>query len=96
MASIRNIKKFVIFQTNELLDDCRLTLWFNPSIEQEMIVDIMLKAVDLRTELFDMINNPAEKDNRKLLKKHYQQVNTKLYVELDKLFEELSAIFKNI
>lgn len=95
MASIRTIKKYVIYQTNELLDDCRLTLWFNPSTDSEKVVDIMLKGVDLRNELFDMINNPAEKHNRKLLKKHYQQVIAKLYSDLDELFEELSGLFKS-
>ncbi len=94
MASIRNIKKFVVYQTKELLDDCTLTLWFNPSIEQEKIVDIMNRAIDLQDELFEMINNPTEKNNRKLLKKHYQQVKIKLCVELDELFEELSLVFK--
>ncbi len=93
MASIRNLKKFVSYQTNELLDDCRLTLWFNPTAPQEKIIDIMIKGVDLHNELFDMINHPAEKHNRKLLKKHYQQVVAKQYAELDKLFEELSGVF---
>ena len=95
MASIRNLKTFVIYQTNELIDDCKLTLWFNPKADEDKIVDIMVKGVELRNDLFEMINNPTEKDNSKLLKKYYQQVLAKMYKEVDELFEELSAVFKS-
>lgn len=94
MASIRNLKKYVIYQTNELLDDCRLSIWFNQNAKTEDVLDVMLKAVDLRNELFEAINNPAEKHNRKLLKKHYQQVVLKLHTETDELFGSLSALLK--
>lgn len=95
MASIRNLKTFVIYQTNELIDDCKLTLWFNPKADEEKIVDIMIKGVELRNELFDMINNPTDKHDRKSLKKYYKQVLAKMYAEIDELFEELSSIFKS-
>lgn len=94
MASIRNLKKYVIYQTNELLDDCRLSIWFNQKANQEAILEIMLKCVDLRNDLFEAINNPAEKHNPKLLKKHYQQVVAKLHTETDELFGQLSAQLK--
>ncbi len=95
MASIRNLKKFVIYQTNELLDDCRLTLMFNTTVNQEDILDIMIKGVDLRNDLFDMINNPADKSDKKALKAHYRTVINKVYTGCDELFEQLSKSFKS-
>lgn len=95
MASIRNLKTFVIYQTNELIDDCKLALWFNPKVDEEKIVGIMIKGVELRNELFDLINNPSDKHDKKLLKLHYKQVLAKAHAEVDTLFEELSSVFKS-
>ncbi|MFI3267017.1 MAG: hypothetical protein R3Y15_07700 [Rikenellaceae bacterium] len=91
MASLRTIKKDVDFIVNEVVGDCYVSLYFNRSKQAE-IVTIMEGAIDLRNDLFQKINNPAEKHNKRLVKKHYIQVRQELANGIDSLFEKLSSV----
>lgn len=92
MASLRTIKKDVDYLVNEVVGDCYMSLYFNRNRNQADVVTIMEEAVDLRNDLFQKINNPAEKHNKRLVKKHYAQIRKELLDGIDSLFEKLSGI----
>lgn len=89
MASLRKIKKDIDYLVNEVVFDCYLALYFHEDKKDE-VVSVMRDAVDLRNELFQMVNNPAEKNNPSLVRKHYSFIRTQMYDRVDGLFDKLS------
>lgn len=93
MASIRLIKMDIDYLVEEILSDCYLSVYFHPKCKEE-IVAVMQDAVDMRNNLFARVNNPAEKHNPSLVKKHYAQIRHDMFQQVDDLFAKLSALCK--
>ncbi|MDY3979663.1 MAG: hypothetical protein SOZ00_06550 [Tidjanibacter sp.] len=93
MASLRDIKKEIDYVVNDVVYDCFLSLQFH-SEKGEAIVDIMQEAVDLRNNLFELVNNPAEKHNPSLIRKHYGYIRAQLVEKADELWNKLSDLCK--
>jgi len=93
MASVKSIKKDIDYLVEEVVTDCYLALYFHPEKRDEIIA-IMEKAVDLRNELFTRANNPNEKHNRSLVKKHYAQLRRDMFDNIDEMFSTLSILNK--
>lgn len=93
MANLRTLKKDIDYLVEEVLTDSYLTLHFHPE-KREQVVAVMRKAVDVRNDLFAAVNNPPEKNNRSLVKKHYNHIRRDMFTKVDGLFGELSTIVK--
>lgn len=93
MASVKSIKKDIDYLVEEVVTDCYLALYFHPDKKDE-IIKIMESAVDLRNELFSKANNPAEKHNKSLVKKHYAQLRRDMFDSVDSMFSALSQLSK--
>lgn len=93
MASRRSIKKDIDYLVQEIIGDSYLTLHFHPGKKSEVLA-LIGKAVDARNDFIQRANNPAEKKNRRLVRKHYAQLRRELMEQIDGLFSELSAIAK--
>lgn len=93
MASVKSIKKDIDYLIEEVVTDCYLALYFHPDKKDE-IIKIMEGAVDLRNQLFSKANNPAEKHNRSLVKKHYAQLRRDMFEGVDGMFSALSQLSK--
>lgn len=93
MASVKSIKKDIDYLVEEVVTDCYLALYFHPDKKDE-IIKIMERAVDLRNELFSKANNPAEKHNKSLVKKHYAQLRRDMFDSVDSMFSALSQLSK--
>lgn len=93
MASVKSIKKDIDYLVEEVVTDCYLALYFHPDKKDE-IIKIMERAVDLRNELFSKANNPAEKHNKSLVKKHYAQLRRDMFDSVDSMFSALSQLTK--
>lgn len=93
MASVRMLKKDIDYLVGEVIADCYLTLYFHPD-KQEKITNIMRQAVDVRNDMFDRTNHPAEKNNPSLVKKHYAHIRVEMMQKVDELFGQLSSICK--
>ncbi len=92
MASIRGIKNDLDYLISEIISDCYLRLYFNPDNKREEVVAIIREAVDFRNETFQRINNPAEKHNKSLVKKHYAAIRRDMMAKIDELFNKLSDL----
>ena len=52
------------------------------------------EAVDLRNNLFELVNNPAEKHDPSLIRKHYGYIRAQLVEKADELWNKLSDLCK--
>lgn len=93
MASLRMLKKDIDYLVWQLLEDSYFTMYFHPE-SKEKVIELMQETANLRNELFDRANSPAEKNNRSLVKKHYAQIRRDMFSGVDNLFEKLSNINK--
>ncbi|MQY80517.1 MAG: hypothetical protein GH151_15250 [Bacteroidetes bacterium] len=92
MASIRNFKKEVNQLTNEVISDCFIYLDLHPGENRNEVGKIISDTVKIRNEIIEKLNHPKDKENSKLLKKHYKKLAEKLYKEVHLSFERLSEI----
>ena len=93
MASIRSIKKDIDYLVSEVVSDGYLTIWFHPEKKNEAL-KVMEEAVALRNDLVARANNPVEKNNPHLVKRHYDQLRRDLLGGVDDLFKKVSEICK--
>lgn len=91
MASLRKIKKDIDYLVNEVVYDCYLSMFFHED-KKEQVIGIIEEAVELRNRLIEQVNNPAEKHNPHLVKKHYAHLRTEMFTQIDELFAKLSGI----
>ncbi len=83
------LKKDIDYLVDEVVTDAYLSLYFHPERKDE-IVKIIEDTVELRNSLFEKANNPAEKKNKSLVRKHYAQVRREMFDGIDGLFVRLS------
>lgn len=94
MASIRGIKNDIDYLTSEVISDCYVALYFNGADKRAEIVSLIEEAVAMRNALYERVNNPAEKHNKSLVKKHYAQIRREMMSGVDAMFEKLSSVCK--
>lgn len=93
MANLRTLKKDIDYLVEEVLADCYLAIFFHPE-KKDQILAIIQEAVDMRNDLFHRVNNPPEKLNTHLNRKHYGLVRREMLQKIDKLFSDLSSVSK--
>ena len=93
MASIRSIKKEIDYLISEVISDSYLAIYFHPE-KKEQAIKVMEDAVALHNDLVNRVNNPAEKNNPHLVKRHYGQLRRELLEGVDKLFRAIGEICK--
>lgn len=93
MANLRQIKKHIDNSINEIIYDCYMALYFNRD-KEDAIIGVMREAIDTRNTLLEMVNNPADKKNQSLVKKHFAFIRRELDAKTSNLFEELSNAVK--
>ena len=93
MASIRSIKKDIDYLVSEVVSDSYLTIYFHPD-KKDDVLKIMEEAVALRNDLIAKANNPVEKNNPHLVKRHYDQLRRDLLGGVDNLFKKISEVSK--
>jgi hypothetical protein len=87
------LKKDIDYLMDEVVTDSYLSLYFHPERKDE-IIKIIEDAVALRNTLYEQANNPVEKRNRSLVRKHYSAVRRDMFAGIDKLFVSLSEASK--
>lgn len=94
MASLRVIKKDIQYLVDEVVSDCYMGLYFNQNDKDKeaKIIAIMEEAVELNNTLLQRVNNPAEKHNKSLVKKHYAQIHRDMLETINGLFDKLSDV----
>ncbi|MFI3330243.1 MAG: hypothetical protein R3Y38_00385 [Rikenellaceae bacterium] len=93
MASVKRIKKDIDYLVSQIMSDCYLTIYFHPEKKDEIIA-IMNKTADLRNKFITAANNPAEKNNASLVRKHYAALRNEIMEGVDAMFTALSELCK--
>ena len=93
MASIRGIKNEIDYLVSEVISDGYMALYFNVE-KRDAIVSVIEEAVAMRNNLYEKVNNPADKQNKSLVRKHYAQIRRDMNSGTDDLFRKLSDICK--
>ena len=93
MANLRVLKKEIDYRLEEFVFDCEMAIYFQPSNE-EAVVGLMEKAVELRNALYYKANHPTEPHNASLVRKHYAFVHQQMFEKIDDLFVKLSEATK--
>lgn len=93
MANLRDLKKEIDYRLEELVFDCDMAIYFQPTKEKEIFA-VMQEGVDLRNELFHKASNPTEPKNASLVRKYYAALRNEMVEAYGKLFEKLSEINK--
>lgn len=91
MASIRGIKNEIDYLVSEVISDGYMALYFNVE-KRDAIVSVIEEAVAMRNNLYEKVNNPADKQNKSLVRKHYAQIRRDMISGTDDLFRKLSDI----
>ena len=75
----------------ELVFDCDMAIYFQPTKEQEIFA-VMQEGVELRNELYHKASNPTETKYKSLGRMFYAALRAEMVESFGKLFEKLSAI----
>ena len=89
MASIRGIKNEIDYLVSEVISDGYMALYFNVE-KRDAIVSVIEEAVAMRNNLYEKVNNPADKQNKSMVRKHYAQIRRDMISGTDDLFRKLS------
>lgn len=95
MASIRSLKKDIQFLTDEVISDCYVFIYLNPGKQTEAAEKIALASDELRKSLVAKVNKSGKFENAKTRKAFFGGLYEELISEVNKQFEQLSAISKN-
>lgn len=92
MSSIKNLKKDIDYLVFEVISDCFAFATVHPDSKDDEVKSIINDAVSLRNDLIARVNNPDGKDNPKIVRSFYRNVNKELLSGVDNLFERLSSL----
>ena len=92
MPKIRELKKTIDSLTYQVLADCFAYSDMHPDSNPEEVSAIISEAVILRNDLISRVNEPMEKNDHKLIRSHFRNIEKDLYSGADKMFNKLSGL----
>ncbi|NOZ45927.1 MAG: hypothetical protein GXO79_04005 [Chlorobi bacterium] len=92
MANKRNIKKDIEYLVYEVVSDCYTFKYLYPENEHKEADSIIGEAIQLRNDLIMRVNHPDGKDDKKLVKKHFNKINEDLLNKIDEFFTRLNEM----
>jgi len=96
MANKREVKKDIDLLMSLVLNDCFYVLEYNNKVDQDAVMEIAADVVRKHREFRVRANHPDGKDNPKLIKKHYKNLNEELLAAADEALEKLSGEVKKV
>lgn len=92
MASVKELKKDIDSLIFEVISDSFTYGGLHPDNKHDEVTGIIMDAVSLRNDLIRRVNDPVKSDDYKIVRAHFQQVKKDLFVGVDKLCKQLSAL----
>ncbi|MEG1634897.1 MAG: hypothetical protein RR277_02620 [Rikenellaceae bacterium] len=93
MASLKSVKKEIDYLVSAVISDCYTCLILGGK-SRESVLEIIEDAIDERNKFIEKANNPADKKNKGLVKKHYAALRNEIMEKVDELFVRLSDVCK--
>ena len=88
MASLRRIKKDVVYMVNEVISDCWMYAYLHDDGDLEAAGKIISDAIAMGEDLFDKITSYPREGARA----YFNEVGKELSVRTDELFKRVSAL----
>jgi hypothetical protein len=89
MASIKHLKKFLKAATEDLKDECLISLVIHPDLEPSVIAGIIKEIDDIGTELLFRVNHcnykPAEMTAKQYVNVSLAEAENKMKILLEKM-----------
>jgi len=92
MSSVRMLKKEIDNQIFEIISDCFVYQGLHPETKSREAAKIIEDAVTLRNDLISRTNNPENKNDTRLVRKHYRAIKSDLTKGMDKFCKRLSSL----
>lgn len=92
MAKLRTIKRDIAYLTGEIISNGYMAIYFQGEDAKASLTDVITKTVDNYNALIVRANHPPEKNNPKLVRKHYTAIRAEMLECADKMFSEISAV----
>ncbi len=96
MASKRDMKKDIDLLMSLVLNDCFFVIEYNQKVDQDAVMAIAADVIRKHREFRKRVNHPDGKDNPKLVKEYYKNLNAELLAATDEALEKLSAEVKKV
>ena len=96
MASVRELKKDIDLLMSLVLNDCFYIIEYNPKVDAKAVMKIAGNVVEKHREFRLRVNHPDGKDDRKLVKKYYNDLAAEVLTATDEAFEALSSEVKKV
>lgn len=96
MANKRDLKKDIDMLMSLVLNDCFFVVEYNQKVDQDAVMEIAADVIRKHREFRKRVNHPDGKDNPKLVKKYYKNLNAEVLAATDEALEKLSAEVKKV
>ena len=94
MATLRRLKKEIVFMSSQLIGDCIDFLETYEDKKDTNLLSIIEEAALLNNTMLDRACHPVDKNDPKLVKQHYKQLKTDFIKGLDQAYGKLEGLIK--
>jgi len=94
MATLRRLKKEIVFMSSQLIGDCIDFLETYEDKKDTNLLSIIEEAALLNNTMLDRACHPVDKNDPKLVKQHYKQLKTDFIKGLDQAYSKLEGLIK--
>lgn len=92
MAKVKTLKKNIGYIAGELFTEVLVAKMLAPSIDKDKVDAILVHILEMQDTFIQRANNPDGKNNKALVKKHYQKLHADLRKEIDKIIIEVNGL----
>jgi hypothetical protein len=92
MASIRDLKKDINYLASEIITEAYVRKMLFNSIDEEEFKSIVLDTINFRNAMIKKVNHPTEKNDRKKVRKYFQEVQKEMYQKFSELVDKVSEL----
>ena len=93
MASIRDLKKDINYLAGEIITEAYVRKMLFNNIDEEEFKSIILDTINFRNSMIKkVVNHPTEKNDRKKVKKYFQEIRKEMYQKFNELVNKVSEL----
>lgn len=92
MASKRKLKKEIEAITNELFTECLFYKLYIPEMNDEKVVNLMSKIIQMEKEFMRRANNVDGKQNSAVVKNYYSKLKSDLVNKVNEIMSDMELL----
>ncbi len=93
MASRKEIKKDIRFLVEQVIGDAlEVGIELEKEEDKKVVLDIIVDLVDTHNDLISRVNNPDGKDDKKIVKKHFNKIYDDLLTKTNDAYDRINKL----